>query len=99
MYAYCVYDPVNRTDISGQCWGEIGQFFGDIWKGFTLWLGNTFGAGSSTTSTTDITENHVVPVPYPITAKTGTQITEVISQHGNSSKPISVYANRAANIK
>ena len=41
-------------------------------------------------------ETPIIPDPSPITAVTGTTTTKIISKHGDSTKPISVYANRDA---
>lgn len=62
----------------------------------TAWASNTFGSGSSTSATITKTEVEYLPDPLPITAKTGTKTTQTISKHGNSSKPVSVYARRDA---
>ena len=60
------------------------------------WAKNTFGAGSSTTNTTIVKENPIIPDPSPITVKVGIKTTETISKKGDSSKPISVYVKREA---
>lgn len=52
-----------------------------------------FGAESSTVSEVK-SETAIIPDPSPITIKTGTKTTTVISKHGDSSRPISVYAKR-----
>ena len=41
-------------------------------------------------------ETPIIPDPSPITAVTGTTTTKIVSKHGDSTKPISVYANRDA---
>ena len=96
MFAYCGYNPINRNDPNGQFWSEIGQFFSDVWNGITSWFSDTFGAGSSTTTTIAQIETPIIPDPSPITAVTGTTTTKIVSKHGDSTKPISVYANRDA---
>ena len=96
MFAYCGNNPVNRADSTGMFWEEIGDFFPNVWNGIKTWAKNTFGAGSSTTVTIAKTETPVIPDPSPITIKTGTKTTQTISKHGDSSKPISVYANEDA---
>ena len=85
LYAYCGNNPVDRTDPTGTFWNEI-----------KVWAKNTFGAGSSTTVTIANIETAVIPDPSPITVKTGTKTTQITSKYGNSSKPISVYANKDA---
>jgi len=96
MFAYCGNNPVNRADPTGMFWKEIGDFFSKAWDGIKTWAKNTFGAGSSTTATITEIETPVIPDPSPITVKTGTKTTQTISEHGDSSKPISVYANKDA---
>ena len=96
MFAYCDNNPVNRADPTGMFWKEIGDFFSKAWNGIKTWAKNTFGAGSSTTATIAEIETPVIPDPSPITVKTGTKTTQTISKHGDSSKPISVYANKDA---
>jgi RHS repeat-associated protein len=81
MYAYCGNNPVSRSDSTGMFWKEIGDFFKD-----------TFGAGSSTVHQEKAESNAIVPDPWPVTIKQGVKTTTTISEHGNSSKPISVYA-------
>ena len=96
MFAYCGNNPVNRADPTGMFWKEIGDFFSKAWNGIKTWAKNTFGAGSSTTATIAEIETPVIPDPSPVTVKTGTKTTQTISKHGDSSKPISVYANKDA---
>lgn len=96
MYTYCENDPVNRADPSGMFWKEIGNFFKKVGTAIADFAKATFGAGSSTSSTITKTEVEYLPDPLPITAKTGTKTTQIVSKHGNSSKPVSVYANRNA---
>lgn len=92
MFAYCNNDPINRVDPNGMFWKEIGDFFSGIGR----WFSNTFGAGSSTSTTITKTEVEHLPDPLPITVKTGTKTTQIVSQHGDSTKPISVYAKKDA---
>ena len=92
-YAYCGNNPVNKLDPSGMFWVEIGQFLSNAWNSVKTWAKNTFGAGSSTTTTIFESETPILPDPLPITVKIGTQTTQIVTSHGDSSKPISVYAN------
>ena len=92
MFAYCGNNPVNRSDPSGMFWKEIGNFFKGIGKGIVNFVKATFGAGISTSATIEAGANVYIPDPFPITAKTGKRSTQTVSKHGNSSKPISVYA-------
>ena len=101
MFAYCNNNPVNRYDPTGcswlsNAWNSVKNFGKKVWNSITTWCGNTFGAGSSTTATISNNEIQIIPEPSPITIKTGNQTTQTISQHGNSSNPISVYANKDA---
>ena len=96
MFAYCGNNPVNNVDPTGMFWKELGDLVNDVGKKALNWLTNTFGAGSSTTATIAETKTPVIPDPSPITVKTGTKTTQTVSKHGNSSKPISVYANNDA---
>ena len=93
LFAYCGNNPVNRADPTGTFWKEIGDWFKGVGKAIGNWFGSTFGAGSSTVSEAKA-EKIILPDPSPITVKTGTKISKTISKHGNSSKPISVYASR-----
>ena len=92
MFAYCGNNPVNRTDPCGAFWKEIGDWFKDKWNGVKSWAKNTFGAGSSTSVTIEKKEVAYIPDPSPVTIKVGKKTTKTVSKHGNSSKPISVYA-------
>ena len=92
MFAYCGNNPVNRTDQSGTFWKEIGSFFNKVGTAIAGFAKATFGAGSSLSATITKTEVEYLPDPLPITVKLGTKTTQTISKHGNSSKPISVYA-------
>ena len=92
MFAYCGNNPVNRADQSGTFWKEIGSFFNKVGTAIAGFAKATFGAGSSLSATITKTEVEYLPDPLPITVKLGTKTTQTISKHGNSSKPISVYA-------
>ena len=92
MFAYCGNNPVNRADQSGTFWKEIGSFFNKVGTAIAGFAKATFGTGSSLSATITKTEVEYLPDPLPITVKLGTKTTQTISKHGNSSKPISVYA-------
>ncbi len=94
-FAYCGNNPVNRSDPSGLFWKEIGNFFSKAWNGIKTWAKNTFGAGSSTTSTVTIAEKTEKPILPAVTVKTGTKDTKTVSKRGDTTKPISVYANKS----
>ena len=96
MFAYCGNNPTNRADPTGLFWKKIVNFFSDAWNGVKTWAQNTFGYGSSTTTTIFEYETPIIPDPSPITATTGSNTTQTISKTGDSSKPISAYANKDA---
>ena len=85
---------VYLYDINGTPIGM--QYRESTYAANKVWAKNTFGAGSSTTVTIANIETPVIPDPSPITVKTGTKTTQITSKYGNSSKPISVYANKDA---
>ena len=86
MYAYCSNNPVMNVDPGGD------GFLSDIWDAIAQFFSNTFGAGCSETATVDV-ETPIIPDPSPITLATGESKTKTISERGDTSKPISVYAN------
>ncbi len=92
MYAYCANNPINRTDLTGRFWKEVGDFFKSIGNA----LASLFGASSQVVVEEEKTVSST-PVYSPISAKTGVKSTTIISSKGNSSKPISVYANGVSN--
>ncbi len=96
MFAYCGNNPVMFSDPTGCFWKKISSFFSNAWNGVKSWAKNTFGAGSSTTATITEIETSIISDPFPITMKTGAKTTQILSKHGDSSKPISVYANKDA---
>ena len=93
MFVYGGNNPINHTDSSGMFWKEIGDWFRSIGNAVGNWLNSTFGAGSSTVSEFKI-ERAIIPDPSPIVIKTGTKTSTTVSEYGDSSKPISVYATR-----
>ena len=95
-FVYCGNNPINHVDQTGMFWKEIGGFFKKIATAIAHFARATFGAGRSTSATIKKSEVEYLPDPLPITAKTGTKTTQTISKHGNSSKPVSVYAKRDA---
>ncbi len=92
MFAYCGNNPINREDPSGRFWKEVGNFFKKVGAVIVDTVKTVFGAGSSTVATISETKTMIIPDPSPITVETGTEITKNISQQGDSTKPISVYA-------
>ena len=107
MFAYCLNSPVQFMDQTGTlvalvtrggCYNPgTNNWFNNAWNSVKKWANDTFGAGHSTTATIAKREVEYLPDPFPITAKTGTKTTHTLSECGNSSKPISVYAEFDAN--
>ena len=93
MFAYCGNNPVNRADPSGMFWKEIGNFFKGVGTAIANFAKATFGAGATTVHQIK-QETELVPpvVNMFVTVKTGTKESKTVSKKGNSSKPISVYA-------
>ena len=83
MFAYCGNNPVARIDVSGLFWEEIAEFLGGI-----------FGAGSTLEDqeSPPPIESIFAPLDLLITSKSGMRLTTQLSKHGDSTKPISVYA-------
>ncbi len=52
MYSYCGFNPVNRIDVNGRFWKEIGNWLGNAWNKVKSWVSNTFGAYSETVNYT-----------------------------------------------
>ncbi len=69
-------------------------FFSNVWSNLKNWANNTFGFGSSTTTTIAHYETSIISDPAPITIDTGSKTTQIISEKGDSSKPISFYSNK-----
>ena len=101
MYSYCGNNPVNRIDSNGRFFEKIGQCLKKAWNGIKTFFKNTFGAGSSTEHQIQEyeSENFSGPTSCFVSLKTGEKTTKIVSKHGNSSKPISVYGKaRSDNI-
>ena len=64
----------------------------DIRKGIADFAKNTFGAGATTVHQVAPHPVQIIPDPHPITVETGTKTSTTTSSKGDSSKPISVYA-------
>jgi len=93
MFAYCGNNPVSHIDCSGMFWEKLKAAFSGAWNKLKTLAKNTFGAGSSTTVTIAESETPIIPDPSPITITAGTQTTQTVSEHGDSSKPVSVYVD------
>lgn len=83
LLQYCGNNPVARIDVSGLFWEEIAEFLGGI-----------FGAGSTLEDqeSPPPIESIFAPLDLLITSKSGMRLTTQLSKHGDSTKPISVYA-------
>lgn len=92
MYAYCENNPINRVDPDGKFWQEIGNFF----KGVVNSIAGFFGASSQVSVQKEI-DFSSTPVYSPVSVETGVTANTVTSRKGNSSKPVSVYANGVSN--
>ena len=93
MFAYCGNNPVNRIDPRGLFWEEIGSFFKTVGNAIADFAEAAFGAEATVVhQSKQETEFSPAGINLIVTVKTGTKesIYETIS--GNSSKPISVYA-------
>ena len=93
MFAYCNNNPICRLDLDGKTWEELGNWFKDTWEEFKDWAKDTFGAGSTTSITLYEFETPILQSPSPVTITSGTTATQTVSSNGDSSKPISVYAD------
>jgi RHS repeat-associated protein len=93
MFTYCGNNPVSRIDSNGTFWKEIGNVFKKVGEIISKGVKAVFGASSSTTKTTEAWKKVYTPSISPITVTKGTNTIETISRHGDSTKPISVYAN------
>ena len=97
MYSYCGFNPVNRIDTNGRFWKEIGDWAGNAWNKVKSWASNTFGAGATKVYQTKQETELMPPVANGfISVKTGEKETKILSKKGNSSKPISVFAQSRA---
>ena len=92
LYAYCGNNPIMGYDPSGTFWNQIGEFFNNTWNAISDWFSNTFGASASVTHTLVETKDVILGAPSPITVESGGSVVSVV-EVGDSSKPISVYAD------
>lgn len=74
-------------------WKEIGNWFKNAWNSVKTWASNTFGAESSTVYQ-KYDEKEIVSggLNCLVTVKAGTRGSTTVSKRGDSSKPVSVYA-------
>ena len=90
MFAYCSNNPISFNDPTGE--GRILDWLNEKKDDLANWFYDTFGAEATVSNSTDI-EQPITPPLLPITFSQGTTITNVEKSYGDSSKPISVYAN------
>ncbi len=92
MFAYCENNPINRVDANGMFWKEIGNWFKNTWNSIKSKASSIFGSGSSTTVTIK-KEEEFDPLDtfLPVSIRSGVKVTQTISEHGNTSKPVSAY--------
>lgn len=84
MYPYRHFTPILLVDITGLGFFEsIANFFNNI-----------FGAGYTTTAKISETEEKLFDEITPINFGFGSVTTSILTETGDSSKPISVYANQ-----
>lgn len=92
MFCYCGNNPVGKSDVNGMFWKALQKTISKVLNKVRKVVSSIFGAGSATKSVIAPAPTAVIPDPWPITLKSGSKTTTVVSKHGNSSKPISVYA-------
>ena len=94
MFAYCGNNPINNNDNNGMFWGKVGRWFKKAWRSVVSFAKKTFGAGSTTTTTISKYREDYISDPMPFTLKSGKNLVKTNSKRGNSTKPVSVYANK-----
>ena len=93
MFAYCENNSVNRVDLNGLFWNEIGTFFKNVGQKIGGFFKSIFGAGTKTVHQSKV-ETELMPngVNLIITAKSGQKSSKTLSSSGDTSKPVSVFA-------
>ena len=86
LFIYCSNNPIMGTDPTGKGW------FKDKWNDFKDYLSEVFGAGVTVSNTVDY-EKIATPPLSPVRFVKGVSETIIEESYGDSSKPISVYAN------
>ncbi len=98
MFAYCLNNPVMYSDPTGCVpWFIVAAVVAVVAIGAAVVVdcltgNNVFGASASSTTTVNL-ENPIIPDPIPITVETGDKTSSTDWSTGDSTKPISVYAN------
>ena len=93
MFAYCGNNPVDRVDPSGMFWKKIGNSIKKVGSAIAGFTKSTFGAGVTTVyQSKQEVELSPPGVNQIVSVKTGKKESITVSSAGNSSKPISVYA-------
>ena len=90
MYAYCSNNPIAGYDPTGE------GFFKDAWEKIKNFFVDTFGAGATVSYTTELTNTELFHPISPIQVSYGEEMTVLENSYGDSTKPISVYANGEA---
>ena len=90
MFAYCLNNPINNIDTTGTQTKDVWYFHQQM-KNDTYWYQNIFGASAYTTYSF-VEEQQIIPDPLPVTLTVGTKTTQTITEYGDASNPLSVYA-------
>ena len=75
-------------------WAEVKAYLSVCWFGVKIWTMNTFGSEFTTTAIISKEESPIIPDPSPITLISGVTTTQTVSQSGDSTKLVSVYADK-----
>ena len=95
MYSYCANNPINSIDSCGKLWKKLKKFVSSIGNSLKKIAKKVFGAESSSSTTIfNIGEQNNERFG-PLTYSTGMYTTISATKKGDSSKMISVYANKS----
>ena len=97
MFAYCMNNPVMYSDPSGhsaidaiKAGFALGNQVAVLTAGVSI--DSFFGAGTTVVHQVAPPPTQYIPDPSPITVKSGTRTATTISKSGDSTRPVSVYA-------
>lgn len=93
MFCYCGNNPIDKSDVNGMFWKRIRKAIKKVVNKIKKKVKSIFGAGKTTKSVIS-TPKIILPDPLPIVVKSGSRSTTIVSKSGDSSKPISVYADK-----